>query len=631
MTNRYQLACPLRVEVTGKLICRSSGYNHEAGAKVMVKVYGRRSRSWMYDGSQQDDESVDLSDDGEIGDVSEQQVSVTERDSIESTHPIESNDGTDEPLNVSTSTTSYLGDNCKATGTSTMLNGEASPLKAFDFLQDQSAVKRRKRNYKKTSVEDSEACEESVSHNESDSLINKTVDDLNEFLASLQPAKVDDKIKESFERELKKSTEEDSAVSSDRVMYDRSRTILFNEDEDEIEVPEPDQQPEAVSEKPKAGRKINKDSTHHYNELKNIGEALKYQDELEFLTDESPVELSTETFISRFLNLVLTIEQDKEFLDYVDRHAADEVCRWCFGKRFTDHPVVTLLQCFLLTKIQPPENLPSCFERLILASLGFDEPPAIHTLSSKLARLNLVDFLEKTGGKTAQDYSLQLCLKYRDEIPSSEVTTKIIGIATQRDLDLKKGPLLYPLVERILSSDLQVMDDSSQASILLNSLISALPKQPSNEGIVKSLIMLSNEQKILAEVPADNKEMLMRCSLEFILKHIHPTTTSTADLLILYLGLLLNTIDICDPQMFDTSQIDLARKLLLDVSNSDTDSFIVCMYSLNLTHMLLGTGEELHKDEKDVLIRILKSFDEEGVSCNQAIRNRIKSALDSIL
>lgn len=591
----------------------------------MVRVYGKRSRSWMYDSSQHSDElTVELSDDGEIEEI-KQPVTANEPDSITLSCQSESNDAGEESLGVNSSMTSFR-DHYNATSTSVAMDDDISPLKAFNFLQDRSAVKKRKKNYKKVSVaewEDPEAL------SGSENSIDKTVDKLNQFLASLQPSNEDDHIKDQFERELKKSVQEDYSSSLDKVMYDRSRTILYNEDEDGIE---PDQQTEIAAEIPETGRKAGKHSTHHYKELKNIGEVAKYQDELQFLTDESPFKIDIETFISRFLSLAMAIEQDSEFLEYIIRHAANEVCRWCFSKEHNSHPVVTLLQSFLLTKVQlPPENLPSDFNRLIVVSLDCDEPPSIHTLTGKLRRLSLTDFLNKTGKKTAQYYSLQLCLSYPDQLRSQEVMRRILDIATRRDLDQESSSALFPLVEHIISSGPPVVCDSSRAGILLGSLICALPNQCCNEHLIKSLIMLSNEIKVLAETPAEQKQKLMHCSLDFILRHIHPITDSTADLVILYLGLLLNMLDVCDARLLEKQQLDHARKLLLSISNSDTDPFIVCMYSLNLAHILFGAGEEPHKDEKDLLLRILSSYDKEGMNINQAIRDQVKTALSNFL
>ncbi|QLL34473.1 hypothetical protein HG536_0G03350 [Torulaspora globosa] len=593
----------------------------------MVRVYGKRSRSWTYDSSQYGDESmVELSDDGEIEEI-KQPVTANEPDNITLSRQDESNDADEESLRISSSTVSFIRDTCNATSTSVAMDDDISPLKAFDFLQGRSAVKKRKTNYKKVSVGE---CEDPEAPNGSESSIDKTVDRLNQFLASLQPANAEDQIKDQFERELKKSVEEDYSCSFDKVMYDRSRTILFNEDEDGIEVQEPDQQTEVAAEIPKTGRKAGKHLTHHYKELKNIGEVVKYQDELQFLTDESPSKINIETFISRFLGLAMAIEQDEEFLEYINRHAANEICRWCFSKELNRHPVVTLLQSFLLTKVRlPPEYPPSDFEHLVVLSLGCDEPPSIHSLTGKLRRMNLTDFLNKTGKKSAQDYSLQLCLNYPDQLLSQEVTRRILDIAIQRDLDQESSSVLFPLVEHILSSGSPVVGDTS--SILLGSLICALPKQCCNEDLVKSLIMLSNENKVLTEAPVEQKQKLMHCSLGFILRHIHPIADSTADLVILYLGLLLNMLDVCDARLFEKQQLDHARKLLPSISTSDTDPFIVCMYSLNLAHILFGAGERLHEEEKDLLMRILNSYDKEGININQAIRDQVKAALNNFL
>lgn len=601
----------------------------------MVRVYGKRSRSWMYGGSQLDEESeVELSDDGEIDESDEQQrASVTEPNCVVSRSQIESNDSNQDSGNASSSNTSFLDSKTSVMATSFPSNDESSPLKAFDFLQSHSAGKRKKNKHRKVLTGDPVSGEFDSSQNGLDNSINKTVEDLNDFLASLQSKNAGEDIKERLEKELEKSVEDSSRSTSDRIMYDRSRTMLASKDEDEVvEQPELDLQAEVVPQVSKSSRETGERSTRHYNELKNVGEALKYQDELDFLTNEVPEVLNVETLISRLLSLALAVEQDEEFREYIDRHSANEVCRWCFGEKIISHPIVTLLQSYLLMIIQlPPENLPLYFDQFIYRSLRFDEPPAAELLTNKLTRLNLADFLQRTKHRPAQYYSLQLCLKYRDCLSLQRLTAQVVDIANRRSLNSGEDLPIYPVVEHILTSDSLFLTDIKQANVLLESLISALPAQSCNEHLVKSLIILTNEKLVLNEMASKPREAFQQCLLNFILEHIHPVECSTADLLILYLGLLLNVLDVCDMQLFERSQLSRAREMLFAVSGSDADRFIVCMYSLNLTHVLFGAGEKLRQEEKDLLKSILHSFLEEAQNDNQSIRDRIKIALNNFL
>ena len=591
----------------------------------MVKVYGKRSSSLVCQFSQPNDSEVELSDTEDGKQEDDQRDCATEVTDSTSGGQDElalSNDTTVETSKLSCDSEDQF--SISSVPSSVQGTHNEDKFKAFDFLDSNTNTKKRRTNYRRNN---SEVCDIPATGFPSIP-IDRTVSDLNAFLSSLQPANGEDDLQE-HSRELRKSVQESKSKVRGRVMYDRSRTMLYNKEEEENAIEEGEEK-EDTTEISEEDPSSADGSTHHYNELKNMGESLKYQDDLGFLTEKSPSKLDTDSFTSRLLNLALTLKQDEDFLLYVDKHCAIDVCSWSLAKKALDHPVTTMLQAFLLAKIDlPQESLPFLSEKLIVALLSADKVPPKSALHSKMTRLNFIDFLKRTDHTTGQVYALELCLKYRNILKSEDISRRVIRL-----IEENKNPqlrvLLHPLADCILTQDTTILQDFTQGSSLLSNLVAALPQECNDEFLIKSLILLSNEHKIITQASKDDKTKIMNCSLDFVLDNVRAEKSDNLDMVILHLGLILNLVDACDWQI-DASRLELARDMLYKNMNTGNTEFMVFMLSLALTHLLHRSGVLLPRDEKNLLTKILKPFDSEAKNCNESIRIKVTTALNYLL
>lgn len=209
-------------------------------------------------------------------------------------------------------------------------------LSAFNFLDGSKASKRkRRRTYQKhdanitSSIEPDVQDEDSITmHNEFES-IRKIYNDINEFILKL-PRADDDILNKMLENEMKMddAVENNSIRTSKDKKYGKFRTILINKNkENEIMGEEVDQKANTLSLNNADNSNAEKEgltSTNHYNELKNMGDTIKYQDDIEFLLSNSKSNDNTTVpineYFKKLLNLSLMIINDEEFFQYAKRY-----------------------------------------------------------------------------------------------------------------------------------------------------------------------------------------------------------------------------------------------------------------------------------------------------------------------
>lgn len=595
----------------------------------MCRVYGKWSSPLVSQFTKPDDSKVELSDEDDVEQGTDQGNSTAEPTLSTSDGEIEQALSKETTEDISKLHCDSEDITCNSSIPSSVhgpSREEVAKLKAFDFLDSDLKPKKRKTNYTRNSCQTDDSSVAGLP----DVLIDRTVSDLNDFLSSLNSSTEEADLQGTLEKELRSSIKERKSDVKGRVMYDRSRTMLYKKDGEEDLVEDVEGKEGAAIETPAEHQMSAEGTTHHYNELKNMGEWMKYQDDLEFLTEKSPANFDSNLFTSRLINLTLTLSQDEDFLAYIHRHCTVEVCGWFLAKKSLDHPVIMLLQAFLLVKIQlPEEHLPPYFEQLVLALLSMEKLPHSSALHSKMARLNFTDFVKKTDRTTGQSYALQLCLKYRDILHSNEVGTRLLHLIEKND-DPRIRPLLHPLADYILTTNSVILNNTIQANSLLRSLIAALPQERYDEHLIKSLILLSNEPQIIANATAQEKRKIMDCSLDFVLEYIHFVKSKMMDLVLLHLGLILNLIDVCDWKIQD-AQLKLARDLLPKQTDTDGTEFVTFMFYLALTHLLHLSGAILRRDEKMTLMKLLKEFDNGVDNCNPTIHERVNTALQYLL
>lgn len=605
-----------------------------------MKTYGKRSSSLaiFYAKSNLSDD-IELSDDGEVesyegpsldeqslplsnltyGDESLRSLDVSTAPAVagvsaeESSRVIRGRD--DENTGSMTIVSSFDGSN------------STSDLKAFDFLDELHRPKKKRRtNYKKELLPDIES---HYSYNPA-TPVKKTIDDLNLLLSSLKSMDYES-LEKNFQVKLEDSVQDKPSVLGRRVTYGSARTFLqavegepADEDEEDIQ-----EDKLRITHQPEARDAA---TTHHFNELKNMGDFLKYQDDLEFLTEDLPTSLDHKIFISKLLNLSLAICNDEGFLQYIMRGNLFKVRNWCFSNYYSD-PFILLLQGYLLTKLQlKSQDLPSCTQSIIHLLVPQLKNPEENLIQNKMTRLNYRDFLRYTNNKEGRYYALKLYCKYPEQLSSSELTSNVLNFVGEGT----STSIIFKTIETILSTETEqgVMKDAEEARFLLQRLIELLPTSGMDEYFVKSLILLTNDSSLLSEIPKERMTFAHAETLKYVLAYIQPTKGVKTDMVILHLGLALNIIAHNENLVPAESQWKEVRSFLRNVKVPELEfenRFVFYMLYLNFAYMTNNIGSFLSKKEKYSLICALKRFGQESEKYNENIHEKINIALRRLL
>lgn len=526
-------------------------------------------------------------------------------------------------------------------------------LSAFNFLDGSKASKRkRRRTYQKhdanikSSIEPDVQDEDSITmHNEFES-IRKIYNDINEFILKL-PRADDDILNKMLENEMKMddAVENNSIRTSKDKKYGKFRTILINKNkENEIMGEEVDQKANTLSLNNADNSNAEKEgltSTNHYNELKNMGDTIKYQDDIEFLLSNSKSNDNTTVpineYFKKLLNLSLMIINDEEFFQYAKRYFKKEIIKLSFAQFRSDFPELILLQGYLLHKVSESQSdFPPSFDNFSI-ELSKDDGK-IRTKKNKhikkLSHLNFEDFLRKTQFKTGLYYSLSLWEMHGNL--SLDIIKRISILASNKDLFSRHVKTFIPLLEKLIT-DSEFRHMYIEQPEMFDSLISNLNNQfkdmLDDDSLIKILILLTN-MEVHNYTLWKEADMIFQSSMNTILESIHPLTDAKVDNILLHLGLCLN---ICSRE---NSRLKLDGKLWYDMKTifvkmirdgSDTENRLVQgLFYLNFSFLIKQRKENSNLDpgELNLLLVELEAFKSETSQFNEGISNKIEIALN---
>ncbi|CAY78522.1 Rad61p [Saccharomyces cerevisiae EC1118] len=526
-------------------------------------------------------------------------------------------------------------------------------LSAFNFLDGSKASKRkRRRTYQKhdanitSSIEPDVQDEDSITmHNEFES-IRKIYNDINEFILKL-PRADDDILNKMLENEMKMddSIENNSIRTSKDKKYGKFRTILINKNkENEIMGEEVDQKANTLSLNNADNSNAEKEgltSTNHYNELKNMGDTIKYQDDIEFLLSNSKSNDNTTVpineYFKKLLNLSLMIINDEEFFQYAKRYFKKEIIKLSFAQFRSDFPELILLQGYLLHKVSESQSdFPPSFDNFSI-ELSKDDGK-IRTKKNKhikkLSHLNFEDFLRKTQFKTGLYYSLSLWEMHGNL--SLDIIKRISILASNKDLFSRHVKTFIPLLEKLITAS-EFCHMYIEQPEMFDSLISNLNNQfkdmLDDDSLIKILILLTN-MEVHNYTLWKEADMIFQSSMNTILESIHPLTDAKVDNILLHLGLCLN---ICSRE---NSRLKLDGKLWYDMKTifvkmirdgSDTENRLVQgLFYLNFSFLIKQRKENSNLDpgELNLLLVELEAFKSETSQFNEGISNKIEIALN---
>ena len=526
-------------------------------------------------------------------------------------------------------------------------------LSAFDFLDGSKASKRkRRRTYQRhdagiaSSIESDVQGEDNITmQNESES-VKKIYNDINEFILNL-PRANDDVLNKMFENEMERdNTEEANNIHTSKdKKYGKFRTILINKNkENEIVEEEGDQKANTVSVNNVDNSNTEKEeltSTNHYNELKNMGDTIKYQDDIEFFLSDSKSNdnntIPINEYFKKLLNLSLMTINDEGFFQYAKRYFKKEIIKLSFAQVRSDFPELVLLQGYLLHKVSESQSdLPSNFETFSI-DLSKDDGKMWRKKNkhiNKLSHLNFEDFLRKTKFKTGLCYSLSLW-----EMPgklSMDIIRRISILASNRDLFSRHITTFIHLLEKLVTDPkfghIYIEQPDMFDGVIIN-LNNKFKDILDNDSLVKILILLTNMEGHNYTLWKE-ADMIFQASMSTILRSIHPLIYAKVDNVLLHLGLCLN---ICGRKKSDL-KVDVKlwhnmRTVFVKMVRDGSDiknRLTQGLFYLNFSFLIKQRKEHdnLDPEELNTLLVELEAFRSETSQFNEGISNKIEIALD---
>lgn len=507
---------------------------------------------------------------------------------------------------------------------------ESTALEMLDFL-DKPKKKKRKTNYTKHNPATSE--ENTIASKITDDF-QKTIDSVNGILLSLKDP--EEATKEKLHEQYVDGVEEERQGS--QKTYGRTRTILFRESQaDEL-----DSDPE--SEFPSINNDVKREddaTTYHFNQLRTMGENLKYQDDIEFIMNsERPLKLHD--IVSRLLNLALSMITNDGLCAYIIKYHHKNVWKWCFSKTDCKDQTLSLLQGFIACTI--PVDVNDVLWRTIdmenfILPLTRQYSVKQKIKGTRFTQMNYQDFLKKTSGRPGLYYALRLLekkLATTTEI-SENVLLRLADLLQEYEDNPETLEDLSSLVEKCLLPIFR-MENLGAYTKILSRLLEVVNRYPNNAHVIKSLIKLTNEKCILSRLTDAKSVALLHSSLSYINNSVvvfhQIEETHITNMVILYLGLCLNLLTTSHSPSFQISTT-ISRSMyhiFQHIFNSKEKKllFIKSMFLLVFAYIHHITKQALSKREREFLRVSLSSFSLEMKMCNQSIWCRVQNVLHSI-
>ena len=453
-------------------------------------------------------------------------------------------------------------------------------LSVFDFMSKAISPKVKRKKTRYTSRRPTGYFDESVDGVPSDHMqdrgserLNDIINNVNEFLDGLQP-KNEDPLLHMFEeqamqgRDAGSGRDEDNnkqpASASGRV-YDKRRTLLIDrKGEEDMEDTILEEYNEALEDEKREEEKLENSLSpdehkltqgrlYHYNELRNMGQTLSYQEDLDFLMSSVSPNGNIEDFMSSLLDFSSAIDTNEPFKCYLLKNHSLEICQKCLMRIDLDSLPLLLVQSHILDTFLPQagdnalNKLPNNISAVLLSVSRNLETIDTLPKGNKILRLNYKDFVQRCGKKPGAYYAFNIWHKCFDYFSVSD-RCKFF----KSSLDAINNSMPYNVQEKLLEFvELVLLDKQCAIEVwneslmpLLRRLLVLFPQHTEDEHLVKCLILLTNKPDIVGSIgaPLQNSTVgtLIRSICTLFSKQ--PKSGRDIDVLLLHLGLTLNIL-----------------------------------------------------------------------------------------
>ncbi|QEU61941.1 Rad61 [Kluyveromyces lactis] len=494
---------------------------------------------------------------------------------------------------------------------------EADPFDILDGMVSTSMKKKRKvtRLHKRVSVDndDMKDAEEAVDNDSEMHEFQNTIDSISSMISSLKDS--DDVISTYSQVKCLKVV---STSAASQVRYGRTRTLLkkeFQSDEELQEeasnVDEDDENNEGILEDQHHNTSFNdSNSVIHVNQLKTLGEGLKFEDDLDFLQFTTNDE---NLFVVKLISCCLLLLNNTELTSYTQKYKGNEVWNWFLQQINPENNVMSYLQLWIANLVPLPRSSPQWqqLSPLLMTCSSLTENPKL-IQGSKITKLNYTDFIQRAE-TNPQDLTFTLWEFHLD--PNNNEFSKLIESLNN------PTPRLFDLVEQHLDKFIT----EEMMSNLYPKMLRHLSSYIEDISIIKIMVKLTNHAFFLSLLSPLEKVKIVRACLSYIIKVREKVESEqdTDDIVILQLGLVLNIV------AKDTIKIEnsITEQIQDMIGQSKSESFLKQL--LALVFVLHANTTEWNHDLSTTasITKLLKNLSNDMKDTNETIYNNVQTAL----
>ncbi|AEY94841.1 FAAR187Cp [Eremothecium gossypii FDAG1] len=412
-----------------------------------------------------------------------------------------------------------------------------------------------------------------------------------------------------------------------QAVYGKTRTMLAKAEEDsDTEA--------AAHESDERAAQGDEALSRHFNELRTMGETLKYSEDLDFILSDNSM-TTPEHRRNNMLRLCLDMMNNEDLCQYIVKYRHREVWEWCFQGTDPKQKVTSLLQCFIADKIPLLRHdkrwAMLSLENFILP-LATDEVFPKKIAGSRLVKLNYQDLLRKLKFTNTCEYALYIWatyLLYTDAVYGAvPALARLISRGQLKDWDTACSLLENNIVAAPSGSDIEEYAQAFQT------LAGLSREKLTNEGVLKCLIKLTNHTTVL-ELSADLLPSLVRSLAMSVQLHQNNIVSSISEiktnLLILQLGLLLNIVSEATTAASTEELTNFGAVFRSVFVKKPTEmSFVLQLFLLVYAYSAGAAGVQLPPAEADFLKSELEAFATDVSSYNHNIHTRITRVLETL-
>ncbi|CDO92308.1 unnamed protein product [Kluyveromyces dobzhanskii CBS 2104] len=443
-----------------------------------------------------------------------------------------------------------------------------------------------------------------------------TIDSLSSMISSLKDS---EDVISSYSQV--KSVQTTTAAATTQVRYGRTRTLLKKESHDEKEedkgTDNDDDDDDDDDDEGQATNQLSCDSSFndpnpviHVNQLKTLGEGLKYEDDLEFLqyitTDEK-------LFTVKLLSCSLQLSSSAGLTNYIKKYKTEEVWQWVLQNIYPHNEVVSYLQLCIAHTIPMPPGAPQWkqLSPIMMRCSSLKDVPELKE-GSKITKLNYTDFVQ-LAEQNPQELSFTLWKSF--SYPDRNEFVNLIGLLHD------PTPQLFDLIEQYLETFIT----EAVMTAMLPNILSNVATYIDDVNVIKIMVKLTNRAFFLNLLSLAEKTEVVDCCLSYVIKVSKCQTQKHEfdDIIILQLGLVLNIVANNNVESQE-SVIDEIRTL---IETSHLKGFLDGLLALVFVLLTKTAKCNLSSSLKASITDLLNCLSTDMKETNETIYNNAQTAL----